>query len=98
MLNSRNLNASSDRWRFFYGVELQSSSQPQWGQCQGFWGVAIGISQVGHRWPPNLVVAETIGRTEGLLLHRELVRIDPANRVRYAVCHYGSLTLAEAGI
>jgi hypothetical protein len=48
-----------------------------------------------HRLQPNLVIAETIGRTEGLLLHRELVRIDPANRVRYAVCHYGSLTLAE---
>jgi hypothetical protein len=49
MLNSRNLNASSDRWRFFYGVELEASIQPQWGQCQGFWGVAIGISQLGQR-------------------------------------------------
>jgi hypothetical protein len=28
-----------------------------------------------HRLQPNLVIAETIGRTEGLLLHREWVRI-----------------------
>jgi hypothetical protein len=42
---------------------------------QGAWGLVIGISQVGHRLPPNLVIAETIGRTEGLLLHREWVRI-----------------------
>ena len=48
-----------------------------------------------HRLQPNLVIAETIGRTEGLLLHQELMRIDPGNRVRYSVSHYGSLTLAE---
>lgn len=48
---------------------------------------------VDLRMQPNMVIAEAIGRTEAALLHRELVRIDPANLRRYAIARVGQLDI-----
>lgn len=47
------------------------------------------------RMQPNMVIAEAIGRTEAALLHRELVRIDPANLQRYAIARLAQVEVKE---
>ncbi|MBE9157871.1 hypothetical protein IQ265_13705 [Nodosilinea sp. LEGE 06152] len=48
---------------------------------------------VDLRMQPNMIIAETIGRTEAAILHQRLVTIDPANMRRYAIARCGQLDI-----
>ena len=48
---------------------------------------------VDLRMQPNMIVAETIGRTEAAILYQRMVKIDPANLTRYAIARASTLEI-----
>lgn len=48
---------------------------------------------VDLRLQPNMIIAETTGRTEAAILYEGLVRIDPGNRDRYGLARSRELDI-----